>query len=95
MKFIGINNGKETVYQVGPFESEVDMIPVYVVVQLKAYGLGTYVNDNLPAMGLREVGVSLGKQGENTWIVKLNFYEGKKLTEEEMKQVEEAILDIQ
>jgi hypothetical protein len=95
MKFLGKNNGTETVYQVGPFKTDVEMIPVYVVVQLKAYGLGTYVNDNLPAMGLREMGISLGRQGENEWVVKLNFYEGKELTEEEMKQIEEAISDIQ
>lgn len=94
MKLIS-DSGKETIYQVGPFKTEIEMLPVYVAVQLKAYGFGTYTNDSMPACGLRELGVSLSRHGEESWIVKLNFYDGRKLTEEEMSQIEEAILDIQ
>jgi hypothetical protein len=94
MKFLGPSN-KETVYQIGPFTTEVEMLPVYVIVQLRAYGFGTYTNDNLPAMGIREAGVSIARQGDKEWIVKLNFYDGRELTEEEMKSIEEAVTDIQ
>lgn len=94
MRYIG-KNGKETLYQIGPFKTEVEMLPVYVIVQLRAYGFGTYVNDNLPAMGIREAGISIARQQDKEWLVKLNFYDGHELTEEEMKVIEEAITDIQ
>lgn len=94
MKFIEKAH-KETIYHVGPFETEVEMLPVYVIVQLRAYGFGTYVNDNLPAMGIREAGVSISRHSDKKWLVKLNFYDGRVLTDEEMKVIEEAITDIQ
>lgn len=94
MKFIEKSHN-ETIYHVGPFKTEVELLPVYVIVQLRAYGFGTYVNDNLPAMGIREAGVSIARHGDKNWLVKLNFYDGRELTDEEMKVIEEAITDIQ